>query len=79
MILEAGFEGFLHVRAGKGGGFYRCCRNRLSFPFLQNALSPDARPDTAVPDEEVEEGEKLHRVDRRVWVPVSPVINKKLK
>ena len=24
---------------------------------------PDARPDTAVPDEEVEEGEKLHRVE----------------
>ena len=39
---------------------------------------PDARPDTAVPDEEVEEGEKLHRVEAVLGARF-PGINKKLK
>ena len=38
---------------------------------------PDARPDTAVPDEEVEEGEKLHRVEAVLGARF-PGINKKL-
>ena len=37
---------------------------------------PDARPDTAVPDEEVEEGEKLHRVEAVLGARF-PGINKK--
>ena len=37
--FEAGFEGFLHVRTGKGRHFYCCCRNCLSFPFLQTTFA----------------------------------------
>jgi len=47
------------------------------FSFSPNGSCPDARPDTAVPDEEVEEGEKLHRVEAVLGARF-PGINKKL-
>ena len=46
--------------------------------LFSKRLLPDARPDTAVPDEEVEEGEKLHRVEAVLGARF-PGINKKLK
>ena len=61
MILEAGFEGFSMFELGKVGIFIAIAE--IIYIFLFKRLLPDARPDTAVPDEEVEEGEKLHRVE----------------
>ena len=62
MILEAGFEGFSMFELGKVGIFIAIAGIIYIFLFSKRLL-PDARPDTAVPDEEVEEGEKLHRVE----------------
>ena len=77
MILEAGFEGFSMFELGKVGIFIAIAGIIYIFLFSKRLL-PDARPDTAVPDEEVEEGEKLHRVEAVLGARF-PGINKKLK
>ena len=77
MILEAGFEGFSMFELGKVGIFIAVAGIVYLFPFLPKRLLPDARPDTAVPDEEMEEGEKLHRVEAVLGARF-PGINKKL-
>lgn len=77
MILEAGFEGFPMFELGKVGIFIAIAGIIYIFLFSKRLL-PDARPDTAVPDEEVEEGEKLHRVEAVLGARF-PGINKKLK
>ena len=77
MILEAGFEGFSMFELGKVGIFVAIAGIIYIFLFSKRLL-PDARPDTAVPDEEVEEGEKLHRVEAVLGARF-PGINKKLK
>ena len=76
MILEAGFEGFSMFELGKVGIFIAIAGIIYLFIFSKRLL-PDARPDTAVPDEEVEEGEKLHRVEAVLGARF-PGINKKL-
>ena len=76
MILEAGFEGFSMFELGKVGIFIAIAGIIYIFLFSKRLL-PDARPDTAVPDEEVEEGEKLHRVEAVLGARF-PGINKKL-
>ncbi len=75
MILEAGYEGFTMFELGKVGIFIAIAGIIYLFIFSKRLL-PDARPDTAVPDEEVEEGEKLHRVEACIGSPF-PGINKK--
>ena len=77
MILEAGFEGFSMFELGKVGIFVAIAGIIYIFLFSKRLL-PDARPDTAVPDEEVEEGEKLYRVEAVLGARF-PGINKKLK
>ena len=63
MILEAGFEGFSMFELGRSA--FLLLLPELFYLFLfSKRLLPDARPDTAVPDEEMEEGEKLHRWKR---------------
>ena len=62
MILESGHEGFTMFELGKVGIFIAIAGIIYLFAFSKKLL-PDARPDTAVPDEEVEEGDKLHRVE----------------
>lgn len=62
---------------GKVGIFIAIAGIIYIFLFSKRLL-PDARPDTAVPDEEVEEGEKLHRVEAVLGARF-PGINKKLK
>ena len=76
MILEAGYEGFTMFELGKVGIFIAIAGIIYLFIFSKRLL-PDARPDTAVPDEEVEEGEKLHRVEAVLGARF-PGINKKL-
>ena len=68
MILEAGFEGFSMFELGKVGIFIAIAGIIYIFLFSKRLL-PDARPDTAVPDEEVED----------VLGARFPGINKKLK
>ena len=77
MILEAGFEGFSMFELGKVGVFIAIAGIIYIFLFSKRLL-PDARPDTAVPDEEIEEGEKFHRVEAVLGARF-PGINKKLK
>lgn len=62
MILESGHEGFTMFELGKVGIFIAIAGIIYLFAFSKKLL-PDARPDTAVPDEEIEEGDKLHRVE----------------
>lgn len=76
MILEAGYEGFTMFELGKVGIFIAIAGIIYIFLFSKRLL-PDARPDTAVPDEEVEEGEKLHRVEAVLGARF-PGINKTL-
>lgn len=76
MILEAGYEGFTMFELGKVGIFIAITGIIYIFLFSKKLL-PDARPDTDVPDEEVEEGEKLHRVEA-VLGSRFPGINKTL-
>ena len=52
MILEAGYEGFTMFELGKVGIFIAIAGIIYLFIFSKRLL-PDARPDTAVPDEEV--------------------------
>ncbi|WP_455587526.1 SLC13 family permease [Bacteroides sp.] len=76
MILEAGYEGFTMFELGKVGIFIAIAGIIYLFLFSKKLL-PDARPDTAVPDEEVEEGENLHRVEAVLGARF-PGINKTL-
>ena len=76
MILEAGYEGFTMFELGKVGIFIAIAGIIYLFLFSKKLL-PDARPDTAVPDEEVEDGEKLHRVEAVLGARF-PGINKTL-
>lgn len=76
MILEAGYEGFTMFELGKVGIFIAIAGIIYIFLFSKRLL-PDARPDTAVPDEEVEAGEKLHKVEA-VLGSRFPGINKTL-
>lgn len=76
MILDAGYEGFTMFELGKVGIFIAIIGIIYIFVFSKKLL-PDARPDTAVPDEEVEEGERLHRVEA-VLGSRFPGINKTL-
>ena len=55
MILEAGYEGFTMFELGKVGVFIAIAGIIYLFLFSKKLL-PDARPDTAVPDEEEEKG-----------------------
>ena len=77
MILVVGLVGFSMFELGRVGIFIAIAGIIYLFVFSKRLL-PDARPDTAVPDEEVEEGEKLHRVEA-VMGARFPGINKKLK
>lgn len=76
MILEAGYEGFTMFELGKVGIFIAIVGIIYIFLFSKKLL-PDARPDTVVPDEEVEEGEKFHKVEA-VLGSRFPGINKTL-
>ncbi len=76
MILESGHEGFTMFELGKVGIFIAIAGIIYLFAFSKKLL-PDARPDTAVPDEEVEEGDKLHRVEAVLGARF-PGINKTL-
>lgn len=76
MILEAGYEGFSMFELGKVGIFIAIAGIIYLFLFSKKLL-PEARPDTVVPDEEIEEGEKLHRVEVVLGARF-PGINKKL-
>ena len=69
-------EGFSMFELGKVGIFIAVAGIVYLFLFSKRLL-PDARPDTAVPDEEMEEGEKLHRVEAVLGARF-PGINKKL-
>lgn len=77
MILEAGYEGFTMFELGKVGIFIAIAGIIYIFLFSKRLL-PNARPDTAVPDEEVEEGSKLHRVEAVLGARF-PGINKTLE
>lgn len=77
MILEAGYEGFTMFELGKVGIFIAVTGIIYIFVFSKRWL-PDARRDTAVPDEELEEGEKLHRVEAVLGARF-PGINKRLE
>ena len=76
MILESGHEGFTMFELGKVGIFIAIAGIIYLFAFSKKLL-PDARPDTAVPDEEIEEGDKLHRVEAVLGARF-PGINKTL-
>ena len=76
MILEAGYEGFTMFELGKVGIFIAIAGIIYLFLFSKKLL-PDARPDTAVPDEEEEKGESLHRVEAVLGARF-PGINKTL-
>ena len=78
MILEAGFEGFSMFELGKVGIFIAIAG--IIYIFLFSSLNVFCRMHVrmAVPDEEVEEGEKLHRVEAVLGARF-PGINKKLK
>jgi possible Na+/sulfite symporter len=76
MILEAGYEGFTMFELGKVGVFIAIAGIIYLFLFSKRLL-PDARPDTAVPDEEEEKGENLHRVEAVLGARF-PGINKTL-
>lgn len=76
MILEAGYEGFTMFELGKVGIFIAIAGIIYIFVFSKRLL-PDARPDTAVSDEEIEEGTKRHRVEAVLGARF-PGINKTL-
>lgn len=76
MILEAGYEGFTMFELGKVGIFIAIAGIIYIFLFSKRLL-PDARRDTAVPDEEMEEGERLHRVEAVLGARF-PGVNKRL-
>lgn len=76
MILDAGYEGFTMFELGKVGIFIAIAGIIYIFLFSKRLL-PDARRDAAVPDEEMEEGEKLHRVEAVLGARF-PGINKRL-
>lgn len=74
MILEAGYEGFTMFELGKVGIFIAIAGIIYLFVFSKKLL-PDARPDTAVPDEEVEK-ERICIVWRLFWELVFQVLIK---
>lgn len=76
MILEAGYEGFSMFELGKVGIFIAIAGIIYIFIFSKRLL-PDVRADNAVPDEEVEDGEQLHRVEAVLGARF-PGINKTL-
>lgn len=76
MILESGHEGFSMFELGKVGIFIAIIGIIYLFAFSKKLL-PDARPDMDVPDEEIEEGDKLHRVEAVLGARF-PGINKTL-
>lgn len=76
MVIESGYQGFSMFELGKVGIFIAIAGIIYIFLFSRKLL-PDARPDTEVPEEEVEEGEKLHRVEAVLGARF-PGINKKL-
>ena len=62
MILEAGYSGFTMFELGQVGIFIAIAGIIYIFLYSKRLL-PDSRSDNDVPDEEVEEGEVLHRVE----------------
>ena len=77
MVLEAGYEGFSMFELGKVGVFIAIAGIIYLFLFSKYLL-PEARPDdAAVSEENIEEGEKLHRVEAVLGARF-PGINKKL-
>lgn len=76
MILEAGYEGFTMFELGKVGIFIAIAGIIYLFVFSKRLL-PDERPDNDIPDEEVEKGETLHKVEA-VLGSRFPGINKTL-
>ena len=76
MILEAGFEGFSMFELGKVGIFIAVAGIVYLFLFSKR-LFAGCSSWYAVPDEEMEEGEKLHRVEAVLGARF-PGINKKL-
>lgn len=77
MILEAGYEGFTMFELGKVGVFIAIAGILYIFAF-SGKLLPNIRKDNAVPDEEIEDGEKMHRIEA-VLGPRFPGINKTLE
>lgn len=76
MVIEAGYEGFSMFELGKVGIFIAIA-GIIYILLFSKRLLPDARPDAAIPEEEEEEGEKLHRVEAVLGARF-PGINKKL-
>ena len=76
MILEAGYEGFTMFELGKVGIFIAIAGIIYIFLFSKKLL-PDVRTDNAVPAEEIEDGELMHRVEA-VLGSRFPGINKTL-
>ena len=76
MILEAGYEGFTMFELGKVGIFIAIAGIIYIFLF-SNRFLPDVRTDHAVPDEAIEDGAKMHRVEA-VLASRFPGINKTL-
>lgn len=77
MVLEAGYEGFSMFELGKVGVFIAIAGIIYLFLFSKYLL-PEARPDdAAISEENIEEGEKLHRVEAVLGARF-PGINKKL-
>ena len=62
MILEAGYPGFTMFVLGRVGIFIAIVGMIYLFAFSKHLLPAD-RPDNNVPDEEIEQGETLHRVE----------------
>jgi di/tricarboxylate transporter len=76
MITDAGLEGFSMFELGRVGIFIAIAGIIYLFLFSKRLL-PDTRQDNEVPDEEVEQGETLHRVEA-VLGSRFPGINKTL-
>ena len=77
MILEAGYNGLSMFELGQVGIFIAIAGIIYIFLFSKRLL-PNDRPDNTVPEEEIEEGEILHRVEA-VLGSRFPGINKTLE
>lgn len=76
MILEAGYEGFGMFELGRVGIFIAIA-GIIYILLFSKKLLPDNRKDNAAPEEEMEDGESLHRIEA-ILGPRFPGINKSL-
>lgn len=76
MILEAGYEGFGMFELGRVGIFIAIA-GIIYILLFSKKLLPDNRKDNAVPEEEMEDGESLHRIEA-ILGSRFPGINKSL-